>query len=481
MPSEKLLALLGELSHLPQLASLSIDCLSYFHDENSIYQAIFLLRKLTYCKLTSPVGGERVPLPFATKPSSILERLIINGHCHLEQLIAILSHTPNLRHLSCDHLYGSHLEKSQVPPLPERLTSVRLKVHNTPFDDFIWFLSKVGLRLQKLRVKQSNDERFFQARVWEELIQHSMSCLSLFDIQCIHYVQDGGSSSQPSIDAFSSAFWCDRRWSFDHHLFSFDDRVFLKFYSRLPYRFRHGSDENKPLLCSSLPRYENYSLYDRVDQDDWNTCISPAINFARHLTIEGRLRACEQTMQFPRVEKLKLQENHPEENPAFIDLVNSTVSLTQITELQIENEPLPHKQLLQLLTLAVNVHSLLLSNCPHLPQDQLRTLRPSLIHSKIRKLVIDDDFCQVHDLYWLSDIFPRLQCLEILIDEKGIEEVGRFLFSKSRRHSPKCLFSVLFFNMSDRAMYKLQRIIDEEHLVNDYTIQRVCAGWHLWW
>ena len=238
--AENLLVLLRELCTLPHLASLSIDCLTYFEDENSIYRAIFLLRKLTYCKLAYPVGGERVPLPFATNPSSILERLIINGKCRLEQVTAILSHTPNLRYLSCDHLYGSSPDRMQVPSLPVSLISFRLTLCDAPFDDLQWFLSKIGRRLEKLRLGEQNDHSYLQAHLWETLIRQSLPCLSLIDLRSFFPISHCSLHYEPLVYAFSSSFWTEHGWYFDCYIDDLGNFDLLRFSSRLPYRFANN-------------------------------------------------------------------------------------------------------------------------------------------------------------------------------------------------------------------------------------------------
>ena len=249
--AENLPVLLRELCALPHLASLSVDCLTHFEDENSIYRAIFLLRKLTYCKLAYPVGGERVPLPFATNPSSILERLIINGKCRLEQVTAILSHTPSLRYLSCDHLYGSSPDEMQVPPLPVSLTSFRLTLCDAPFDDFQWFLSKIGRRLEKLRMGELSDRPYFQAQLWETLIRQSLPCLSLIDLRSVFPIHDYTSLYVYFVDGFLSSFWTEHGWYFDRYIDGFGNYDLLRFSSRLPYRFANNIMTNNQL--SSFP------------------------------------------------------------------------------------------------------------------------------------------------------------------------------------------------------------------------------------
>ena len=211
--------------------------------------------------------------------------------------------------------------------------------------------------------------------------------------------------------------------------------------------------------------------------------LAGTINFARHLTIEGSLSSCKPKMKFPRVDQLTLQENHAEENPEFINLVSSIVPLTQIVNLHIQGERFPVHQLLKLLNLATNVQSLTLSHCPIVPRNKFKTLRSSFIQNKISKLVIYDDIEDNNErqLRCLFRFFPQLQCLEISGSERMINMICQVLLEKTKEYSPQCLHSIFFFNMEDRTMDQLRRIIDEKQLLNDYTVKCMHAGWQLWW
>lgn len=235
-----------------------------------------------------------------------------------------------------------------------------------------------------------------------------------------------------------------------------------------------------------LSRYETIISNDRGRRDELDVSLANTINFVRHLTIEGSLFSCGQKMTFPRVDQLTLEENYAENNPQFINLVSSIVPLTQIINLHIQSARFPFNQLLQLLTLAVNVQSLSLSHCPFVPQIKFKKLRSSFIHNKISKLVIYDDIeydnrRQLRGLHSLFRFFPQLQSLEISIGLRVINMICQVLLVKTEEYSPKCLHSIFFFNMEDRTMDQLRRIIQEKQLLNDYTAKRMRAGWQLWW
>lgn len=230
--SSQIFSIINQLNHLPNLSSLKISSLDYFQNENLIYLAIFQLPKLKFCQLTFPSGGQRVPLPTSVNQCSTLERLIINGHCRLDQLISILSYLPNLQYLTCEYLYGS--EWIEIVKIPESLISVCFTVYRMSFNEFKLLLSKIGLKLKRLRIRIFNNESFFHAEQWEELISNFMPCLWKFDLQYNSIIND--IFEKDEIKRFNTKFWIERKWVFDHYYYEYEDSYYINFFSVVPYR-----------------------------------------------------------------------------------------------------------------------------------------------------------------------------------------------------------------------------------------------------
>jgi hypothetical protein len=200
-----------------------------------------------------------------------------------------------------------------------------------------------------------------------------------------------------------------------------------------------------------------------------------SINFAHHLTIEGHLKAKEYSIRFPRVTKLTLKDINTEETSLCTNDINFLLPLIQIKDLCISDRQFSIDQLIELLSLSPNVQSLTLSEKLTLQSKQTR------IYNKITKLFIDDDQCKLEDVQFLIHLFPRLQCLEIGIKENNLQDIVRFLLSKSNVKSPRDLFSLFLMNANDTTTREVLRLISPEKLVNDYTAENVRGGLHLWW
>ncbi|CAF4217519.1 unnamed protein product, partial [Adineta steineri] len=364
--SDKISTLLSNLICLPNFSSLSIYSSNYFQDENSIYLSIFRLTKLKLCKLTFPSGGERVPLPIAIDSYHKLERLIINGHCRLEQLNSILSYLPLLQHLSCQYLYGTGRECKEIQ-IPKNLTSIHLTIYRVLFEEMKLFLSKISSRLKILRMKTFDNDDYFLAEQWEELIYY--------------YYKDEYS-------------------------------YYLNFFSIVPYR------------------YDEYILHEKFHENKSKLYKSNNINFARHLILEGCLKTNQYSIQFPRATKLTLKDNNIQKNLLFINDMKSIVPLLQITELSIKDNVLTINQFIEILCLFPNVQTLTLSNKIQLGSKRTNTRQLLSRNNRITHLIIDDDECQFVYIEFLIDLFPYVEYLEISLDENHLEEILRFLFLK---------------------------------------------------
>ncbi|CAF1152145.1 unnamed protein product [Adineta steineri] len=454
--SDKISTLLSNLICLPNFSFLSIYSSNYFQDENSIYLSIFRLTKLKFCKLTFPSGGERVPLPIAIDSYHKLERLIINGHCRLEQLNSILSYLPVLQHLSCQYLYGTGRECKEIQ-IPKNLTSIHLTIYRILFEEMKLFLSKISLRLKILRIKTFDNDDYFHAEQWEDLIVCHMPFLCIFDLQ--YSVSIDKDTRQLLIDRFSSKFWIEKQWFFDYYYYYKDEySYYLNFFSIVPYR------------------YDEYVLHEKFNENKSKLYKSNNINFARHLILEGCLKTNQYSIQFPRATKLTLKDDNIPKNSLFINDMKSIIPLLQITELSIKDNVLTINQFIEILCLFPNVQTLTLSNKIQLGSKRTNTRQLLSRNNRITHLIIDDDECQFVYIDFLIDLFPHLEYLEISLDENHLEEILRFLFLKL-----KYLFSLFLLNINYDTIEKIQILIKNEKLITNYTIERIHGGLYLWW
>lgn len=162
--------------------------------------------------------------------------------------------------------------------------------------------------------------------------------------------------------------------------------------------------------------------------------------------------------------KLTLKDTKLDEDSSFLTHLNSLVPLSQITDLIITENCISIDQL----RLFSNLQSLTLSNLP----TRMKTYR----NTKLIKLNIDDDVCELKHLRYLLRFFPHLQSFEIGMNEDQWKEILRLILTKSTE-----LFSLFLLNINSQFFEEISMFLQRENLIKDYTIERLEGGLYLWW
>jgi hypothetical protein len=216
--SSNVIPLLTDLASLPCLVYLSITVANCLKFRTDVYRLIFCLPHLKYCKLEFEFSTYCSPLAIANNVHSNIEHLSIIGSCRLDDLSAILSHTPVLRRLSC-RLYEDWRTFTEVPIVPFGLTHASFELFNISFQRFEYFLRQFSSHIQVLRIKSGNDHTHFNAAHWERLISIHIPYLHIFDIRyqiSSYSMHPCDTRCQELLEPFNSAFWLERKWFFAH-------------------------------------------------------------------------------------------------------------------------------------------------------------------------------------------------------------------------------------------------------------------------
>ncbi|CAF4160454.1 unnamed protein product, partial [Rotaria sordida] len=101
---------------------------------------------------------------------STIEYLVINHICTLSELMSILYHTPQLRHLICDNLVESDSNvQTERSMILSNLVYIRINVCDIDFDEFEMFM-KISSQLQILHISQEYGKAYLDADRWKRLI-----------------------------------------------------------------------------------------------------------------------------------------------------------------------------------------------------------------------------------------------------------------------------------------------------------------------
>ncbi|CAF2052510.1 unnamed protein product [Rotaria magnacalcarata] len=498
---ENLFPILTSLALLPCLYSLTITGIENFESPSYVYCLIIRLPVLKYCKLSIGLWNRHINLPLANEECSPIENLIINSKCNLDQLNDILVYTPNLNYLSCQI---STLNSTQISMsiISTKLINLSLKLEDTSFDEFEWFISCCSEQLQLLRISTQRDIEFLNADRWQKLISKKMPYLRRFDFR--HKTITGGRMDDCCryhvlIDRFKSSFWTDRQWVFTHqHYRSKDFISWIVFYSTQPYRWNH------------------YDFYDASCQ-----YYETGFNLANEVDLHNYSAIIQNSIDFPRTNRLILSGENMIENPSNIFDLTRGFSPTKLTELSIQDKTLRLEHLLLLLNYFPNIQSLTIPttilslNSPLSENNRLTFNKNNIL--KINLL----DRSTLEDIQILNRFCLYLNSLEIEADHENLELILRFLLrtSVNRNHrnrppaSPstkniifwqqeysacvRCmktrtftslqspcnhrLSSICFRDINYLMAQKLQRRIDQEGLLEDYLLEYLDQKMYIWW
>ena len=239
--SKSLNNLLDYLFTLPKLSSLVLICEGPNLRRDELYDRIFHLPALTYCKLSFNQSSQYKSLPIATNQFSPIEHFITTNLNNISELPIILTYLPRLKHLSIHSPDYSHPENTQQICLPpDDLTHVTLNILNISFDDFQSLARCYFHHVRVLHISTvlRGTLSFLDADQWRNLIISYMPLLRIFDISIRAFLWNGTDSTDHLrvVKRFRSPFWLEQEWNFSYFSYGDWDHVFFRFFSINPYR-----------------------------------------------------------------------------------------------------------------------------------------------------------------------------------------------------------------------------------------------------
>ncbi|CAF4187660.1 unnamed protein product [Rotaria sp. Silwood2] len=310
--------ILNRLVSLPNLHSLIIISIKSVRNLNNVYRQIFRLPALKYCKISLKECVESESLTIATDEISPIEHLVITNTIYLDELLTLLSYVPQLRRLSIHCLDGSQ-------------SMFRSIFHH----------------LQVLHISTSYDEAYLDACRWKKWILSYTPNLHIFDFQYINSVQNAASDNNQMIyndviKQFSSLFWSERKWFFAYDFYRQEYRDHVIFYSTDPYRRKQ------------------YTLYKSLDKKIYSRHQESNVDVVKLVDIQGEQAMMSCINYFSNATELTLSDSFYGSRIWLGIILNRIISLKQLTKLVIDCNDFRFEQVIKLLRLTPNVHTLIL-------------------------------------------------------------------------------------------------------------------------
>ncbi|CAF4048302.1 unnamed protein product [Rotaria magnacalcarata] len=231
---------------------------------NDVYRLVFALPTLKYFMFLFDCYA-KVTLPMATSQQlSTIEYLATYQYCAFNELLTILSYTPQICHLKLGNSVGIHKDIQTLPITLLNLTDISIPVDHVICDEFEILIRKIDAKLKVLHITtQSNDLEFLNARQWKQLILKYFPQLDEFYLQYIdkfniEYQYLGG------CDQFLSSFWIERQWIFEVEIDHESITYFIRPYRKRWYEYIHDNIFNSAIEYSKSTRLtiEYINLHD---------------------------------------------------------------------------------------------------------------------------------------------------------------------------------------------------------------------------
>lgn len=187
---------------------------------------------------------------------------------------------------------------------------------------------------------------------------------------------------------------------------------------------------------------------------------------------------------FPNAKQLTIKYHFTTTDMPILATLDRIIPLKQLTKLIINDWNFPFVEIIPLLRVMSNLHTLKL---PHLSSWRIRyksieeneDYQYILTTNKIQHLTIDR--CDSYEMIkWIVKLFPKLQYFQSGINRKEIVPIVRYLL---RKHENKLanLFLMCITKIPQICLREVKVLIITEKLLDDYFIKFIGGDMYLWW
>ncbi|UJR12587.1 hypothetical protein I4U23_016763 [Adineta vaga] len=428
--------LLDQFTLLLQLSSLTIIAINAIDNKSSIYQKIFRLPSMKYCKvLLGDLYSEDI-LPYAINDHSPIEHLIIVDRINPQQLNSLLSYVPHLRRLRVDLTQQDGYKAPNIPYYTlKNLTHASLKLHH-----YITYIELQELLINSFPFVEvlhiSAMSEALDANEWKRLISMHLLDLRIFDVFFTLMLSSDAEkiAFDEQVNLFRSSFWIERQWFFDYRLRQTEYSQGRFLYSIN--RYRRKDYELSYQLNDTICGNETRDVFKSVD----------------HVEI-GNEKVIEKFNDyFPNATKLTIKRDFCaafyRSIPTNLDRI---LSLQKLQTLIIKRNDLSLLKLIELLTYTPNLHRLTFRTMPLYNESKI-SIEQNETFQSISKTncliyVTYQQSCTLEEVELLVMLFPRLQHLAINTQLDNVEPILQFLLKENNENTRDlALFSLIYAN-----------------------------------
>jgi hypothetical protein len=484
---DEIISLLPNLTQLPRLFSLTVYLETGFTISNEFYQLIFHLPYLKYNKLSTKESLFHIPLSsFINKQISKIEHLIIDHPCDLNQLIAMLSCTPDLRHLTCKRTItlDKQIQNKNLRRL-SNLTHIFFCECRLEFRDLEKFMEKISSQLRVLYINTSLDSLYLDADRWERIISQHLPLLRTFNFE---YKDFNLISHNVLVNKFTSSFWIDRRWIFELKVDMHQESITKMIYGIHSYKYVKN---NSSFLfnLSLFFRKKWFTLYYPAENNTHCNQVD-GLNTTQRINISGKQKNTNSLVSLSEGTELIVQGHDVIKfNQSFIANIDSIFPVIQITCLHIGYfYPFYFDVLVDLIRLLPNLDSVIISyvtsrQIGYLCDQQLNAVRLVSNKNRITRVRIGG-LTNLDQLHTFINLCPRMEHLEIgHTDDIDRKMLVRSIMMKNIDQIPHlCSLYLWMPEVNEKFIKTFQKSTDLDKLLDEYQIicmsDGICLQWN---
>jgi hypothetical protein len=219
-------------------------------------------------------------------------------------------------------------------------------------------------------------------------------------------------------------------------------------------------------------------LGEESNKNDWPRYFK---NTVHHLYIRNTKAVDQFVGYFPNVTELTLLKSFVTLDNSVITSLNCIIPLKQLTQLSLDYHRLAIEEIVELLHVTPNIHTLKLE---FLPIDPINSESNELFQivsttNTVRNITIGRE-STLENIQLLVTLFPRLEYLTVNLFKENLQSIARFLLSKSNDNT-RYLSLLCISKQRNDMMEELKSLLESENLLDDYTIKVINRKLHLWW
>lgn len=233
-------------------------------------------------------------------------------------------------------------------------------------------------------------------------------------------------------------------------------------------------------------RRKHYMLYNQLEQNIAVYRSESSINSVQNVHIQSKESALKCRKYFPNATELVLKHDLSTTRSSFVSVLDRIVPLKQLTVLVIERDRFAFQNIIQILRFTPNVHTLKFqSTFRYEKNNDLASIKESedfqsVSDTNVIRNISCDGTCTPEQIKLLVALFPRVQHLIIHGWIDDFRSILRSLLDKNNCNAHDlCSFhcsSVYSVSSED-----VQKLIESEKLLDDYTLKKEMWHIYLWW